>query len=81
MTVYITDDDDWGDKNNNRYGLSCNGGWVQHMRLDKNGLGGNVPASLGQLTSLRSLDLSRNGLMGPIPWQFGTFLSLFACIL
>ncbi|KAI8619606.1 hypothetical protein BC830DRAFT_1060158 [Chytriomyces sp. MP71] len=39
-------------------------------------LTGNLPASVGCLRHLRTLNLSRNGLMGPIPESVGNLLQL-----
>ena len=46
-------------------------GSVTHLYLNSNGLSGQIPAQIGDLTSLRLLDLSSNALSGPIPAQIG----------
>ena len=46
------------------YGVTCANGGVDELRLNGNGLGGRLPAAVGQLTNLRVLDLSGNRL-GP----------------
>ncbi|MDE2878622.1 Ig-like domain-containing protein [Candidatus Palauibacter soopunensis] len=40
---------------------------VVYVSLSANGLRGRIPAELGELASLETLDLYRNGLTGPIP--------------
>lgn len=43
------------------------GGHVTHLELPNNGLGGSIPAALGGLTRLESLNLRGNDLSGSIP--------------
>ena len=49
------------------------------LNLSNNNLTGHIPLSLGDLTTLESLDLSQNKLSGRIPWQLTllTFLGSF----
>ena len=50
------------------YGVTCAGGHVTALQLAGNELTGRLPAAVGGLTSLRSLDLSDNAaLAGPLP--------------
>ena len=49
------------------YGVRTENGRVDFLSLPNNGLEGRLPAVLGQLERMRSLDLSGNNLSGPIP--------------
>jgi subtilisin-like proprotein convertase family protein len=50
------------------HGVTCAGGHVTALQLAGNELTGRLPAAVGGLTSLRSLDLSDNAaLAGPLP--------------
>ena len=49
---------------------------VTGLELSFNGLTGQLPAQLGNLSSLTYLDLSDNQLTGPIPVQLGNLSSL-----
>ncbi len=44
---------------------------VSHVNLDKNDVGGRLPAELGHLTALVELSLRDNRLAGPIPPELG----------
>ncbi|MDE2929002.1 MAG: M66 family metalloprotease, partial [Acidobacteriota bacterium] len=46
------------------------------LHLTDNGLTGPLPRELGDLTSLRELNLGWNGLTGPIPRELGNLTSL-----
>jgi Leucine-rich repeat (LRR) protein len=48
-------------------GVEIEGGRVTSIKLVSNGIKGNLPASIGRLTSLQYLDLSGNELSGNIP--------------
>ena len=52
------------------------GGRVVALSLRDNGLAGSIPAALGNLTSLESLDLGSNDLTGPIPAGLGNLAQL-----
>jgi secreted trypsin-like serine protease/subtilisin-like proprotein convertase family protein len=50
------------------HGVTCAGGHVTALQLAGNGLAGPLPAAVGGLTSLRTLDLSGNAaLVGSLP--------------
>lgn len=49
------------------FGITCTDGHVTGISLPSNGLTGTLPSELGQLTYLRSLDLSGNRIQGPVP--------------
>ena len=51
-------------------------GRVQGLYLGYNGLAGEIPAELGNLASLRNLNLSGNALTGEIPPELGDLASL-----
>ncbi|MYA83454.1 MAG: hypothetical protein F4155_14330 [Acidimicrobiales bacterium] len=51
-------------------------GRVVRLELPSNGLSGELPESIGQLTYLRRLDLADNGLHGEIPRGIGGLRSL-----
>ncbi len=49
------------------YGVQCDAGDI-YLQLPRNGLAGELPASLGRLPGLVVLDLSHNPLLGgPLP--------------
>jgi hypothetical protein len=52
------------------YGVTCEAGRVTKLILEANGLAGNLPAQLGNMTNLEDLDLSHNNLTGIIPSTF-----------
>ena len=52
------------------------GGRVTALKLWLNELTGPIPAALGDLTNLESLDLSNNDLTGPIPAALGDLTNL-----
>ena len=49
---------------------------VTSLQLGRNGLGGEIPPELGNLTELRGLDLSGNELSGEIPPELGNLANL-----
>ena len=50
------------------YGVTCGGGHVTRLQLANNGLAGPLPAAIGGLSRLQTLDLSGNqALAGPLP--------------
>ncbi|KAK9670005.1 hypothetical protein RND81_13G170000 [Saponaria officinalis] len=52
-------------------GIGCDdSGWVTHLLLPSRELKGNISTSLGNLKSLRQLNLSDNLLHGVIPYGF-----------
>ena len=61
-------------------GVTVSGGRVTELGLDGVNPGisltGTIPAELGNLTALTSLDLRRNSLTGAIPAELGTLASL-----
>ncbi len=67
-----------------RYGVSCISGRVSALNLQivvggiarGNGLVGPLPAALGQLSELRTLNLPHNELQGPLPDIFATLPQL-----
>ena len=59
------------------YGVSTDTpGRVTHLYLTWNNLSGEIPAELGDLTSLLVLYLGQNGLSGAIPAELGDLTSL-----
>ena len=59
-----SDVDDW-------YGVTVEDSLVQHLRLPGNGLQGSLPAALGSLLALETLDLADNALDGGFPVAIG----------
>ena len=53
------------------FGVTCSDGRVIQLSLHRNNLSGTIPAELGGLSALRSLDLSFNDLSGTIPAELG----------
>ena len=51
-------------------------GQVTSVRLSRNGLMGDIPVELAQLSQLVVLDLSENDLLGPIPAELGQLSQL-----
>ncbi len=67
--------DDW-------YGVGVDdNGRVAHLILHQNGLSGRIPPQLGDLRSLRSLNLSRNALVGPLPEELSRLERLESLLL
>jgi Leucine-rich repeat (LRR) protein len=65
-----------GNGGNPWYGLTCSGGRVNQLLLSSNGLSGSIPASLGSLTNLQTLNLVTNQLSGSIPASLGNLTNL-----
>ena len=57
------------------YGVSASDGYVSSLDLWDNGLKGEIPAEITQLTHLGYLDLQLNSLSGEIPQDIGEHLS------
>ncbi|MGP1994270.1 DUF6443 domain-containing protein [Zobellia laminariae] len=57
-------------------GVVVTGGKISHLHLARNGLVGNIPESIGDLLSIKSLLLSDNQLSGNIPAKIGQLLQL-----
>lgn len=78
-----TDGDHW--KNNTNwcsdkpldewYGVSASDGYVSSLDLWDNGLKGEIPAEITQLTHLGYIDLQLNSLSGEIPQDIGEHLT------
>ena len=51
-------------------------GRVVRLGFVRNGLTGRIPPELGELASLRNLNLFRDGLTGPIPPELGSLANL-----
>ena len=62
------------------YGVTVQNGRVTDLILPGNNLAGSIPSELGDLASLRELDLYRNRLTGPIPPELGKLANLSGCI-
>lgn len=58
------------------YGISCTSGHATSLSLPANNLFGSLPAALGSLSSLQTLDLSGNRLSGSVPAELGSLASL-----
>ena len=58
------------------YGVTCFGNLQIQINLVNNNLVGTIPASIGNLTSLVTLQLSRNQLTGTIPDSIGNLMNL-----
>ncbi|MXW27306.1 MAG: hypothetical protein F4Z80_00140 [Chloroflexi bacterium] len=60
------------------YGVTTtSAGAIEKLVLPDNGLSGDIPDELGELTSLRKLDLGFNRLTGAIPPELGSLADLF----
>lgn len=78
-----TDGDHWKDNTNwcsdkpldEWYGVSASDGYVSSLDLWDNGLKGEIPAEITQLTHLGYLDLQLNSLSGEIPQDIGEHLT------
>ena len=57
------------------YGVSASDGYVSSLDLWDNGLKGEIPAEITQLTHLGYIDLQLNSLSGEIPQDIGEHLS------
>ena len=53
-------------------------GRVSELRLKENGLYGEIPSELGNLSNLTNLELGHNSLSGPIPPELGQLTQLTA---
>ncbi|MDM8520113.1 clostripain-related cysteine peptidase [Anaerolineales bacterium HSG6] len=79
-----TDGDNWTDNTGWKitntpcswYGVSCSGGNVTSLRLDRNQLTGTIPTELGNLANLTGLYLYENQLTGTIPTELGNLVNL-----
>ena len=80
---FSTDGDAW-DTNDNWligsvdtwHGLSTDNGEVRAITLPANGLAGQLPPEVGNLTSLESVELSGNDLSGPLPSELGNLTNV-----
>ncbi|SHF66867.1 Por secretion system C-terminal sorting domain-containing protein [Mariniphaga anaerophila] len=61
---------------NTWYGIEIESDFVTEIRLKNNNLEGTIPPELGQLTSLKHLDLDTNKLQGAIPVELGQLTEL-----
>src|SRR4051812_37330984 len=57
-------------------GITVTGTRVTYVGLEDNNLSGQLPASLGNLVNLQTLELDFNGLNGSIPTSLGTLKNL-----
>eukprot|EP00250_Pteridium_aquilinum_P015011 c22326_g1_i2 orf=415-2790(-) len=57
-------------------GVKCAGGRVIAIHLPSKGLGGQLAAEVGQLSSLRQLSLHTNAISGPIPSSISSLRNL-----
>ena len=79
-----TDGDNWAYNDNwlsdeplsTWYGVTVSDGRVTGLDFEGNQLIGTIPAELGNLASLRKLNLDDNQLTGPIPAELGNLASL-----
>ena len=58
------------------YGVTCEAGHVSQLSLSSNRLNGQLPAEIGNLTSLTALYLGGNQLSGSIPAEIGNLTHL-----
>ncbi len=58
------------------FGITCQDQKIIELRLNNNNLEGIIPPEVGDLSTLRVLDLSDNLLGGPIPPEIGTLVNL-----
>ncbi|MCE5257925.1 MAG: hypothetical protein LLG44_02570, partial [Chloroflexi bacterium] len=58
------------------YGVTCAGGHVTELALSSNSLVGQIPADIGGLTYLATLDLAGNDLQGPVPLEFASLTNV-----
>ena len=86
----VTSGPDWTHSNNwltdapadDWYGVGVDdNGRVAYLELHDNGLSGRIPPQLGDLRSLRSLNLSRNALVGPLPEELSRLERLESLLL
>ena len=63
------------------YGVETDSGRVVGVALSDNGLNGEIPPKLGQLSNLEYLELENNQLSGNIPPELGRISFLFLLVL
>ncbi|MEN8219949.1 MAG: leucine-rich repeat domain-containing protein [Pseudomonadota bacterium] len=70
--------DGWLDTNRacHWHGVECSGGHVSGLSLRREGLAGEIPTELSNLTHLEILDLVTNLLIGEIPSELGNLSDL-----